>query len=323
MEKVRIGLVGTGFISIWHYKAFLKNTDAEIIGICSHAKTAMLDKLSNDWNIKAYECFEEMVNDPKIDAIVIGSRNPDHFPQAMIAIQMGKHVLIEKPIATDLEEINELEGASIDKNVVVFPAHNFVYRKSIQDAKKIITEGVIGKIMYSSFMSTHTIPENHATGWRAKMSLSGGGALMNSGHHLVYMNLFLRGMPSKLLAFKSNLLLNTMECEDIAQVNLLYPDNSIGNIMQSWTSSFGSGINGVKLFGDKGSLSITDALYWNSEKLSTDVEYGDSFVNQSKAFTACILKGHKPASTLDDARNILRIIHGAYESSNHNLVKIF
>jgi predicted dehydrogenase len=146
---------------------------------------------------------------------------------------------------------------------------------------------------------------------------------MDSGHHLVYMSLFFKGMPLRLQAFKSNLVLSGMEGEDIAQINLLYPDGSIGNIMQSWTSNWGDGINGVKIIGDKGSILITDALYYNSEKLSTDVEYGDSFSNQAKAFTDSILYGKKPLSTLKDVENALKIIYGAYESSEDSSVKIF
>lgn len=117
--------------------------------------------------------------------------------------------------------------------------------------------------------------------------------------------------------------LKGMEGEDIAQVNLLYPDGSIGNIIQSWTSNWGDEINEVKIMGDKGSILITDALYYNSEKLSTDVEYGDSFSNQAKAFTDSILYGKKPLSSLKDVENALKIINGAYESSEDGSVKTF
>jgi predicted dehydrogenase len=241
----------------------------------------------------------------------------------MRAIENGKHILIEKPVVAQLDQLAELKKAGAAKNVCIFPAHNFVYRQSVIEAKKIITAGGIGKITYASFMSTHTISAEHAAGWRSKLAIGGGGALMDSGHHLVYMSLFFMGMPAKLQAFQSNLILHNMEGEDIAQVNLLYSDGAIGNLMQSWTSEFEHGINGVKFIGDKGCIAITDALYFNSEKLVADVSYDGTFFNQAKAFTDCLLKGEKPLSTLEDAGNALRIVSGAYESSETNGVKIF
>ena len=108
---------------------------------------------------------------------------------------------------------------------------------------------------------------------------------MDSGHHQVYMSLYFMGMPKKLHAFTSNLVLSGMEGEDISQVNLTYLHNTLGCIMQSWTSNFGDGINGIKLMGDKGQILITDALYFNGNKLTDDVDYARSFVHQANAFT--------------------------------------
>ena len=320
---MRIGLAGTGFIAERHYNGFLNNKDSEIVGICSYKKTEKAAMLSEKWKLHLYENFEEMTSDESLDAIIIGSPNTKHYEQAIAAMKKGKHILIEKPVVTDISQIDILEKTALENNVVLFPAHNFVYRESVQIAKQMISEGKLGKIIYSSFMSTHTTSEEHAHGWRADLNLSSGGTLMDSGHHQVYMSLYLMGKPKKIQAFKSNLVLTNMEGEDIAQVNMLYPDDSIGNIMQSLASDYETGINGVKIFGDKGSLAITDALYVNGEKLSTDVDYDKSFENQAKAFSDCVLKGTKPLSTLDDVKATLQIIYGAYKSSETDSVTSF
>lgn len=323
MNKIRIGIVGTGFIAGWHYQGFLKNPQAQVTGLCSYTRTEKLLNMAKEWNVRPYDNFDAMVEDPEIDALVIGSINPEHFKQVTKTIELGKHVLVEKPVVTDFGQLDEIIKSADEKGTVVFPGHNFVYRGAVQKAKEIVDKGGIGKIVYASFMSSHTISENHSGGWRGKTALSSGGALMDSGHHLTYMSLFFMGMPAKIQAFKSNLVLNTMEGEDIAQVNLLYPNGSIGTIMQSWTSGYADGINGVKLMGNKGSIQITDALYYNNEKLDTDVAYGDSFANQAKAFTESILKGTKPLSDLKDARDTLKLIYGAYSSAENNQVTIF
>ena len=111
-----------------------------------------------------------------------------------------------------------------------------------------------------------------------------------------------------------------MDCEDTAQVSLLYPDGSIAVIMQSWTSDHAAKINGIRIFGTKGSIVITNALYFNDRKINDNVEYIDSFINQANAFSNYILKDISPVSDLEDVRDTLKIIFGAYESSEKNCV---
>ena len=323
MQKLKIGLVGTGFISKFHHDGFLKNENAAIAGMCTHSNQEKLHHLCREWNIKPYGSFAEMVEDPEINAMVIGSVNTEHYHQIMKAIELGKPVLAEKPVVTDFGQLDEIIRYAKEKKVPVMPAHNFVYRKAIQDAKKILDSGKLGTVTYASFISAHTISQEHAAGWRSKKDLSFGGALMDSGHHQVYMSLYFMGMPKKLQAFKSNLVLRSMEGEDISQVNVVYAHNTLGCIMQSWTSNYGAGINGIKIMGDKGEILITDALYFSGNKLSDDVDYARSFVHQAKAFTDYVLHGINPVSTLEDARNTLRIIFSAYESSEKDIVVTF
>ncbi|HEX3045700.1 MAG TPA: hypothetical protein VHY08_13165 [Bacillota bacterium] len=111
-----------------------------------------------------------------------------------------------------------------------------------------------------------------------------------------------------------------MEGEDVAQINVMYPDESLGCIMQSWASNFGDGVNGIRIVGERGRILVTDALYFNEAMIEPDADYANSFVNQAQAFTDCVFKGVPPVSTLEDVRNTLKIIYGAYESSERETV---
>jgi predicted dehydrogenase len=150
--------------------------------------------------------------------------------------------------------------------------------------------------------------------------LSSGGALMDSGHHLVYQSIFLLGLPKKIQGFISKKVLQNMEGEDLAQISMIYPDDSISVVMQSWTTNNAGIVNGINIMGTEGSISITDGLYYNGEKIDEDVEYKNSFVNQAKAFTDFIIYDKNPISTLEDVENTLGIIYGAYESNKNNIV---
>jgi len=322
-------MVGMGFISDWHCNGFKNNPDAEISGMChvffgNEAQKAIemeiLRKRCSELNIKAYESFESIVNDPEIGALIIGSINPYHYEQIKAAITIGKHIMVEKPVVTDFKQLDEIKRLSAEKGIKIFPAHNFVYRNAVLKAKEIIEAGKLGQIIHSSFIVTHTISEAHSTGWRANKKISSGGALIDSGHHLIYQALFLLGKPLKLQGFMSKMVLKNMDCEDTAQVSLIYPDGSMAVIMQSWTSNHAGMINGIRIFGTEGSIVIADALYFNDEKIDTDVDYASSFRNQAKAFSDYILKDLPPVSGLEDVRDTLKITFGAYQSAETGTV---
>jgi predicted dehydrogenase len=332
MKKLRIGMVGMGFIADWHWQGFSQNPDAVIIGMCNGSledddmkatKLELLHKRCAELGIKAYESFENMVTDHEIDALIIGSINPYHYPQIMAAIEKGKHIMVEKPVVTDFEQLKEIKKLSDEKGIKIFPAHNFVYRTAVRKAKEIIEAGKLGQIIHSSFIVTHTISETHSKGWRAIKALGTGGTLIDSGHHLIYQALYLLGKPEKLHGFKSKMVLKNMECEDTAQVSLSYPDGSMAVIMQSWTSDHSGMINGIRIFGTEGSLVITDDLYFNNQKMNMETDYLNSFVNQAKAFSDYILKDIPPVSGLDDVWDTLKITFGAYESDEKDTVIAF
>lgn len=329
MKKLSIGLIGIGFIADFHYHGFKQNPDAEITSLChvlhgnetqKTAGKALLMKKCAELNLKAYDNFESLVTDPETDALIIGSINPLHFGQIMAAINNGKHLMVEKPVVTDFEQLAEIQKLSTERGIKIFPAHNFVYRKAVRKAKEIIEAGKLGQIIHSSFFSSHTISEAHATGWRASKVSGTGGTLIDSGHHLVYQALYLLGKPSKVQGFKSKMVLKNMDCEDTAQVSLLYADGSMATLMQSWSSGHAEMINGIRIFGTEGSLVITDALYFNNEKTETGADYPGSFVSQARAFSDYMLKDIPPLSGLDDVNDTLKIVFGAYKSAETDSV---
>ncbi len=329
MKKLRIGLVGIGFIADFHYHGFNQNPDAEITGLChvlhgdeTHKAEgkALLMKKCAELSLKAYDNFESMVTDPEMDALIIGSINPLHYDQILAAIKNGKHLMVEKPVVTDFEQLGEIQKLSTEKGIKIFPAHNFAYRKAVRKAKEIIEAGKLGQIIHSSFTSAHTISAAHSKGWRANKASGTGGTLIDSGHHLVYQALYLLGKPLKVHGFKSKMVLKHMDCEDTAQVSLLYPDGSMATLMQSWSSGNAEKINGIRILGTEGSLVITDALYFNTEKIEPDAGYEGSFVHQAKAFTDYILNDIPPVSGLDEVNDTLKIIFGAYKSADTDSV---
>jgi len=323
MKKLRIGIVGTGFIAPFHRNSFGQWPDAEIVGMCTHSNREKLHRMCAEWRIRPFDTYEQMARDPGVDALIIGSVNTEHFSQIMLAQELRKPVLCEKPVVTTLEELDLIRASVARTGVPVVPAHNFIYRGAVKAGRAVMQSGALGQIIYSSFISNHTLSDEHIHGWRSKLALGSGGALMDSGHHQVYQSIGFMGTPVALHAFKSRLALTDMEGEDTAHVQVQYADGSVGTIFQSWTNVKGGPVDGIRIVGTKGSLEISDALYVDGEKQNTETGYENSFLGQARGFLDVVLKGAAPDSSLDDARDTLQLILLAYKSIETNSVLPF
>jgi predicted dehydrogenase len=315
MKKLRLGIVGTGFIAPFHFLGFKDQPDAEIVGMCTHSNREKLHRMCAEWRIRPYENFAQLAEDPAVDALIIGSINTDHFSQIMAAQALKKPVLIEKPVVTTLAELDAIRASVAKTGVPVVPAHNFIYRSAVKAGRAVMRSGALGQIIYASFISNHTISPEHSAGWRSKLALGSGGALMDSGHHQVYQSIGFMGVPTSVTACKSRIVLKDMEGEDTALVQLQYANGAVGTIFQSWTNVHGAPVDGIRIVGTQGSLEISDALYVNGEKQYGETDYSSSFVGQARGFLDVVLKGAAPESTLEDASNTLKLILLAYQSA--------
>lgn len=329
MKKIKLGIVGTGMMLDYHLKAFNKLPNVSVKG-CTRAfygdaekqliQRKSLEEIAAKREIVAYPDFEKMLDDKDLQAIIIASINPWHFDHVMMALDRGKHVLVEKPLVTDFDHLDAIMDKAREKGLMVFPSHNFVYRPVVIKAKEIVDSGVLGTIIYSSFISCFRSGEVHAHGWRASAELSKGGALMDSGHHQIYQSLYLLGVPKLVHAFKSNKVLKHMEVEDFAMINAYYGDGSIANIGQGHSSNYGDVVSGIKIVGENGNIVISDACYYNGQKVAEDADYANSFCHQAKFFINSLSNQKKPLSGLADVRNTLKITYAAYKSAENEQV---
>jgi predicted dehydrogenase len=331
MRKLRIGIVGTGLVTDCHYKAFEKNRNAEITGMCHtynfnhpkyREKQESLKKKCKEYEIKAYNDFNELVSDLNIDAVIICSNSSLHFEHIVAAINNGKHVMADKPVVTDLEQLAIIEKLSDEKGISIFPAHNSVYTEAIQKAKELIEDGRIGQIIHASFISSHPISDNHVLGWKANSDLNKGDAIFGSGHHLIYQCLYLLGKPSKIFSFKSKTVLKSMDCEDTMQLSMQFVNGAMTVIMQSWATDQSKMINGIRILGTYGSIVLTDALYFNDKKIMKINDYMESFIEMSKAFSDNILRKVPPRSDLNAVHEILEITSNIYKIAEIESLRI-
>ena len=320
---IKIGYIGVGWIADWHLQAMQRCEGIEVVGAATGSSNrSKFEARCKELKLQPYPTIEALLADEQVDAVAILSPTGLHYEQCKQALRGGKHILVEKPVVLDVEQHRELDALARTTGKVIMPGHNFVYRPVVRKAREIIESGALGAISYASFRAVHFIADEAANGWRKDHGVAGGGAMIDSGMHLVYQSLYLMGQPSYFSAFQAKKHYLQLENEDIAQISLQYPDGSIGLIMQSWASNDGSS-GEIRIQGDKGTLLITDALYHDGVRVETDADYKDSFYHLACHFVACVEGQAEAVSSMEDAAVALDIIQQAYEASQQRQVVSF
>ncbi|MFG6075506.1 Gfo/Idh/MocA family protein [Erwinia sp. DT-104] len=202
MKKVRIGLIGTGYIGRCHAIAYaqaatvfalkgeiVREMVAEVSPAVAKAQAAALGfaRWTGDWR--------ELAADPAIDVVDICAPNFLHKEMALEAIRHGKHVYSEKPLALSVADAEEMTRAAAQAGVKTLVGFNYMKNPTSQLAKEIIASGEIGEVVH--FYGTHN--EDYLASpqapldWHCQKALAGLGALGDLGAHIVNMAHYLAG----------------------------------------------------------------------------------------------------------------------------------
>ncbi|WP_273853307.1 Gfo/Idh/MocA family protein [Guptibacillus spartinae] len=161
MNEIKIGVIGCGSIAKHrHLPEYAANTQIKIVAVCDIVKTRA-DETAALYGAKAYESYEELLQNSEVDAVSVCTPNYLHAPISIAALKAGKHVLCEKPMATsraDAEEMIETASASGKKLMI---AHNQRFVPSHAKAREILASGEIGKVYSFRTAFGHPGPE----GW--------------------------------------------------------------------------------------------------------------------------------------------------------------
>ncbi len=192
-SKVRIGLIGTGFIGNIHAEAMNKNQMTELAAVCEEVDKKRGAAFAKHHKIpKVYNDFEKMIKDPALDLVYICIPNYLHADYMEKAAAMKKHCFVEKPLCTTLEEADRMISAAKRNSVKLFYGENLCFAPKYARLKELVDEGSLGKPFYVRHRESHGGP--HAA-WFYDLRRSGGGAMMDMGCHGIEFARWLLGKP--------------------------------------------------------------------------------------------------------------------------------
>ena len=145
METVGIGIIGSGFMGRTHSEAFSKY--AKGASLRAVAEGSRAPALAEEYGIDCEPSVEALIARDDVDAVVVTTPHHLHAANALAAMDSGKHVLLEKPVAASLDECHKLDKALKESGVVCQVAFTQRYRKANEKAKEIIDSGRIGRVI--------------------------------------------------------------------------------------------------------------------------------------------------------------------------------
>ena len=308
-----VGFIGAGDISILHARAVAKAHGAKLVGLWNRGQDRAAQR-ATEFGCKNFPTPDALVNDPAVDAVFVLTNLETHLEYTKLALNAGKHVLVEKPVGASVAEIEEMRRLADAKGLVCLPGHNYIYEASMQRTKDLVDNGDLGRIVSCYVMYNIHHPEEVAKRYP--------GVVRQILTHHSYILLYLVGRPVELCAMKATLHYQAYPEEDIAMVQMRLANGALAHFCASfaaddhaadpWTMM-------VKVIGTAGStrysyrdhVEIKPGLVHSQ----TYTAYQGSVMNEVRHFLVdCLRHGAAPLSTMTDAVTAQKMIEAAEES---------
>jgi predicted dehydrogenase len=324
IRKIKLGVLGVADIAIKRVLPAMKNCEnCEIYAIASRdiekAKWA-----ANKFEInKAYGCYEDLLNDKDIDAVYIHLPNHLHVEWIKKSLLAGKHVLCEKPLSLNIEEIKELIKLRDEKGLKV--AEAFMVRTHPQwlKTKELIDSGEIGKLeLINGFFSYYNVDESNIR----NIPKYGGGSIYDLGCYLINTSRYIFGEePNRVISLlKTDEKFNT---DIIASVIMEFPSgravfNSATQLVEYQTMQFFGNKKMIELkipfnspIDRKTQIFINEGDILENKKLLSEFDVCNQYTLQGDMFSKAIIEDRPVLIPLEDSLKTLAVIDAIFKSS--------
>lgn len=251
-----IAIIGIGGISKYHLEAYI-NAGQNIVALCDILEErALKSKEKYKLNCKVYTDYHQMLNDEMLNIDLVDICTPPslHCEMTVAALETGNHVIVEKPMATSIEETRKMLEAEKKSGKLLSPIAQNRFRDEISILKNILNDDIIGKALLTEVKSNWYRGQHYYDlKWRGTFESEGGGANISQAIHHIDMIIWLKELPKELNTIMSNVNHDNSEVEDLSVTNFLFEDNTLGTLVAS-TISHGEE-QSVHIQGEKASVS--------------------------------------------------------------------
>lgn len=323
MKKVNLGLIGLGFIGKVHLRNCLSLKSARVIAVADVSKKAL--KYAQQFGVKRlFAEYNELLKQPDIDAVIISLPTHLHAPCAISAAEEGKHIFLEKPLARNPKEGKEIISAARKHNVKLMVGYPLRYSQELVNLKKRMESGVLGDIQTAYAVNIGAGPFFHRAEstiprpvpeWWLNKELTGGGALMDLGSHMINLTRWYFGEITDIKAYLGHRF--NLDVEDHALCIANFESGTMATINVGWFSQ--EAAIGISLHGTAG-----HAYFFQhpQSKVITAIKlimgktpkFFKPFMEEMSYFVNYINGDSESNYSCDDALKDLEVIAKAYKS---------
>lgn len=325
---VRVAVIGCGLVAQRsHLPAYVSAPEARLVAVVSGHRETAETVASQFGNPRVLDSWEEAVADPEIDAVDICTPNSLHAPIAIAAARAGKHVIVEKPMATTLVEADAMVAAAREAGVSLMVAHNLRFVPIYQAIEKAMSEGAIGAPYSARGIFMHAGPEEFwgaTSSWFWREQDAGGGSLLDMGIHMIDLLRWMLGRPVLEVTAMTSRVSRPTFADDNAMLVMRMEGDVLASVQSSWSARpFPD--RQVAIHGELGHIamgrSAEEPLVINlkegdgSRKVIPEVLPASPIGDPFTAFVRSIQAGVEPPVTGEDGRGSLAVALAAYESA--------
>jgi predicted dehydrogenase len=321
----RVAVVGLGYWGPNLVRNLHELPDAELAVVCDMRQEA-LDAIGRRYPaVATTTSFDEVIADESIDAIALATPVSTHYPLAVQALDAGKHVFIEKPLAASAEEAHDLLERAAERDLVLMPGHTFLYSPPVNTIRDLIISGELGDIY---FISTSRVNLGlHQSDVSVAWDLG--------PHDFSILRYWLDETPRRVSALSRSCVIPNMP--DVAFINLEFPSGTIAHVELSWlapsklrrTTIVGSrkmvvyddtSNEPVRVFDSGVDLPNPETFgeyrlsYRTGDIISPNVPAAEPLFLELGDFCSAIRTGETPRSSAQIGLDVVRIIESVDES---------
>jgi predicted dehydrogenase len=284
---------------------------------------------------KALDSYAPVLEDAAIDAVVIATPAASHFTLAKQSLEAGKHVFVEKPLATKASEVDELGRIAAERGLVVMTGHTFVYNSAVRYVKTLIDAGDLGEVRY--------IYSQRLNLGRIRSDID---ALWNFAPHDISIIQYWLGNPEPISICRQGMAYMQDGIDDVVFLSLEYPGKIIANIHVSWLDPqkvrkmiivgsrkmvvyddvaenkitiYDKGIDRRAILGENMDFDHPQIPaqfnYRSGDILIPQVKFAEPLRVEAEHFRDCVRDGREPLTGLNHARTVVSILERARPSN--------
>ncbi len=341
MNQVRLGIVGLRNIGMGHVRTAAGLPNVEITALADTEEERLRTGLETAPDAETFTDAEALFDSDAVDGVVLAVPNFLHAPMSISAMKKGKHVLVEKPMAMNSQEADDMIAARDESGCILAIGMNQRFNELRAEAKAEIDKGTIGKIQYGRTRWNLNRPGAGLWGrgdWFLKGDSSGGAGLIDIGVHRLDLALYMMGFPEP----ESVLALNTygigkkmaaahdmdFQLEDMTAAFIRFKNGSGLLLEASYFCNAKETWQNTVLMGEEGSLYINGEvemfIFPEEEPLALELSPDENrSYSPVEHFCRVLREEEELIPTPEQGRTGLRIIEAAYESAKTGKQVIF